>query len=98
VSDRGGLYGIAVAAELVGVGEQALRLYERKGLVAPARTAGGTRRYSDRDLEVLRRVVELLAEGVNLTGARRVLELEAANETLQVRIDELTRTRAAVTD
>jgi len=85
-----GVYGIAVAAELVGVGEQALRLYERKGLLEPSRTAGGTRRYSEDDLSVLRRVVELLDAGVNLVGARHVLELEAANRRLRSQLDELT--------
>ncbi len=84
-----GLYGIAVAAELVGLGEQTLRLYERQGLFTPTRTAGGTRRYSDNDLDILRRVMVLLQEGVNLAGARRVLELEAANHALRLRITEL---------
>ncbi|MCB1297760.1 MAG: MerR family transcriptional regulator [Microthrixaceae bacterium] len=83
------MYGIAVAAELVGVGEQALRLYERKGLVAPGRTAGGTRRYSENDLTVLRRVVELLDAGVNLVGARHVLALEATNRLLRAQLDEV---------
>lgn len=86
-----GVYGITVASELSGVGEQALRLYERKGLLTPERTAGGTRRYSDDDVTVLRRVVELLAEGVNLAGARRVLELEAINHKLLLRITKLSR-------
>jgi MerR family transcriptional regulator/heat shock protein HspR len=76
--DRG-VYSIAVAAKLAGLGEQTLRLYERKGLLTPARTSGGTRRYSDNDVVILRRVVELLADGLNLTGARRVLELELLN-------------------
>lgn len=84
-----GVYGITVAAELVGIGEQALRLYERKGLLTPARTAGGTRRYSDDDLAILRRVVELVEAGVNLVGARHVLELEAANRLLRSRLEEL---------
>lgn len=86
-----GVYGIAVAAELVGAGEQALRLYERKGLLTPSRTAGGTRRYSDDDLAVVRRVIELLDAGVNLVGARHVLELEAANRQLRAQLDETTR-------
>lgn len=86
-----GVYGITAAAELSGVGEQALRLYERKGLLTPGRTAGGTRRYSDDDVTMLRRIVALLAEGVNLAGARRVLELEAANHRLQMRITKLSR-------
>ena len=68
--DERGLYSIAVAAELSGLGEQTLRLYERKGLLTPARTSGGTRRYSHNDVLLVRRVVELLAEGLNLTGAR----------------------------
>jgi len=85
-----GVYGITVAAELVGLGEQTLRLYERKGLLEPSRTAGGTRRYSEDDLAVLRRVSELIDAGVNLAGARHVLELEAANERLRSQIDDLT--------
>jgi MerR family transcriptional regulator/heat shock protein HspR len=92
MADRA-VYGIAVAAELAGVGEQTLRLYERRGLLTPMRTAGGTRRYSDEDVAVLRRVVELLAEGLNLTGARRVLELEAANLQLRRRIAQITAKR-----
>jgi DNA-binding transcriptional MerR regulator len=83
------VYGITVAAELVGAGEQALLLYERKGLLAPSRTAGGTRRYSDDDLTIARRVVELLDAGVNLVGARHVLELEAANRLLRSQLDKL---------
>jgi DNA-binding transcriptional MerR regulator len=89
-----GVYSIAVAAELVGIGEQALRLYERKGLLTPERTAGGTRRYSEDDLSVLRRVIVLLEDGINLAGARRILELEAANELLTLRVAALTRSRA----
>ena len=84
-----GLYGINAAAELVGLGEQTLRLYERRGLFTPSRTPGGTRRYSENDLDVLRRVMALLDEGINLAGARRILELEAANHTLRLRITEL---------
>ncbi len=71
------VYVISVAAELAGVHPQTLRIYERKGLVDPARTAGGNRRYSDFDLERLRRIAELTDEGLNLAGVRRVLELEA---------------------
>jgi DNA-binding transcriptional MerR regulator len=91
--DRG-VYSIAVAAELAGLGEQTLRLYERKGLLTPDRTSGGTRRYSDNDVVVLRRVVELLAEGLNLTGARRVLELEILNGQLRAQITKLKATLA----
>ncbi|MEL4317485.1 MerR family transcriptional regulator [Leifsonia sp. YIM 134122] len=85
-----GVYGITVAAELAGLGEQTLRLYERRGLLTPDRTSGGTRRYSDSDIAVLLRVAELLAEGHNLVGARRVIELEAINSDLRIRIAELT--------
>ena len=84
------VYVISVAAELAGVHPQTLRIYERKGLVDPARTAGGNRRYSDRDLERLRRIAELTDEGLNLAGVRRVLELEAEIDMLQA---ELHRTR-----
>jgi MerR family transcriptional regulator/heat shock protein HspR len=92
--DRG-VYSIAVAAELAGLGEQTLRLYERKGLLTPARTSGGTRRYSDNDVVILRRVVELLADGLNLTGARRVLELELLNGQLRTQISKLKKTLAS---
>jgi DNA-binding transcriptional MerR regulator len=72
-----GVYGITVAAELAGMSVQALRLYERKGLLAPARTGGGVRRYSDADIARLRRIGTLIAEGINLIGIARVLGLEA---------------------
>ncbi len=83
------VYGITVAAEMAGVGEQNLRLYERRGLLTPARTAGGTRRYSEDDVTVLRRVVVLLAEGLNLAGVSRVLVLEASNRQLRAHLDRL---------
>ncbi|MDQ1356802.1 MAG: MerR family transcriptional regulator, heat shock protein HspR [Acidimicrobiaceae bacterium] len=70
------VYVISVAAELAGVHPQTLRIYERKGLVDPARTGGGSRRYSERDLERLRRIQELTNNGLNLEGVRRVMELE----------------------
>lgn len=70
-------YGITGASERSGVGEQTLRLYEQKGLISPRRTGGGTRRYSDDDLERVARVTALVGEGINLAGVRRVLELEA---------------------
>ncbi len=78
-----GVYGISVAAELVGTGVQSLRAYENRGLVAPDRTGGGTRRYSEQDLAVLRRIAELLRDGLNLAGIARVLELEADNARLR---------------
>src|SRR5882672_6445946 len=71
------VYIISVAAELAGVHPQTLRIYERKGLVDPARTGGGSRRYSDADITQLRRIQELTNEGLNLAGVKRVLELEA---------------------
>ena len=74
------VYVISVAAELAGVHPQTLRIYERKGLVDPARTEGGSRRYSDADISQLRRIQELTNEGLNLAGVKRVLELEAALE------------------
>ncbi len=70
------VYVISVAAELVGMHPQTLRIYERKGLLDPSRTSGGSRRFSERDLERLRRIQELTNAGLNLEGVRRVLELE----------------------
>ncbi|UKA60668.1 MerR family transcriptional regulator [Arthrobacter sp. FW306-2-2C-D06B] len=82
--DRGrGVYAISVAAELVGTGQQNLRLYERKGLLEPGRTLGGTRQYSEDDLVTLRRIGELLDLGLNLAGIRMVLVLEADNRRLE---------------
>ncbi len=77
-----GVYGITTASDLVGTGVQNLRLYERRGLIKPDRTAGGTRRYSDDDLSLLRRIGVLLDEGLNLAGIAMVLELEEANRRL----------------
>jgi MerR family transcriptional regulator/heat shock protein HspR len=71
------VYIISVAAELTGVHPQTLRVYERKGLVAPARTGGMSRRYSDADIERIQRIQELTSDGLNLAGVHRVLELEA---------------------
>jgi len=70
------VYVISVAAELAGVHPQTLRIYERKGLVDPARTGGGSRRYSERDIHRLRRIQDLTNAGLNLEGVRRVMELE----------------------
>lgn len=83
------VYIISVAAELTGVHPQTLRVYERKGLVAPARTGGMSRRYSEADLERVRRVQELTNDGLNLAGVARVLELEAEIERLRRVIAEL---------
>lgn len=87
-SDPGthGVYAISVAAELVGMGQQNLRVYERAGLLEPGRTEGGTRRYSDNDLAILRRIAELLALGLNLSGIRLALALEAENTALRLEL------------
>ena len=87
--DRG-LYGITVAAELVGSGPQNLRQYEARGLLTPQRTAGGTRRYSENDLDRLRDIAGLLDAGLNLAGIEMVLALRTANSELQAEIDRLT--------
>ena len=71
------VYVISVAAELSGMHPQTLRIYESRGLLDPARTAGGNRRYSDTDIRLLRRIADLTAEGLNLQGVKRILELEA---------------------
>jgi len=89
------VYVISVAAELAGVHPQTLRIYERKGLVDPARTSGGSRRYSDADIDQLRRIQELTNEGLNLYGVQRVLELEA--EVLRLR-SELADVRRKATE
>ena len=70
------VYVISVAAELAGMHPQTLRIYERRGLVNPARTQGGNRRYSDTDIDRLRRIADLAATGMNLEGIRRVMQLE----------------------
>jgi DNA-binding transcriptional MerR regulator len=78
-----GLYAISVAADLVGTGVQNLRAYERRGLVEPTRTPGGTRLYSELDVDRLRRITQLLAAGLNLSGIALVLDLEADNAQLR---------------
>ena len=85
------VYVISVAAELAGVHPQTLRIYERKGLLAPARTAGGSRRYSDADLALLERIAELTEEGLNLAGVQRVLELERTVAELEAQLDSARR-------
>jgi DNA-binding transcriptional MerR regulator len=77
------VYGISVAADLVGMAPQTLRLYEDRGLLDPSRTAGGTRRYSQDDLDRLRRIGELLGDGLNLAGVAAVLGLETDNARLR---------------
>ena len=89
-SDPGrAVYVISVAAELAGVHAQTLRIYERKGLVEPARIPGGSRRYSDIDIALLRRIQELTNEGLNLAGVKRVLDLEHRVAQLEAEMREL---------
>ena len=83
------VYVISVAAELAGVHPQTLRIYERKGLLDPARTVGGSRRYSDVDIEQLPRIQELTADGINLEGVKRVMELEGEVAALRSEIERL---------
>lgn len=77
------LYGIAVAANLVDLPEATLRLFESKGLLTPARSDGGTRRYSDADIERLRRAAQLRDDGVNIVGIARMLDLQDENAGLR---------------
>jgi MerR family transcriptional regulator/heat shock protein HspR len=81
------VYVISVAAELAGMHPQTLRIYERRGLVLPARTQGGNRRYSDDDIEILRRIAELADQGLNLEGIKRVMALEAENAHLRSELE-----------
>src|SRR5215210_2559578 len=86
--DQRGVFGISVVADLVGTGVQNLRAYERRGLVEPERTAGGTRLYSEADVSRLRRVAELLARGLNLAGVAMVLDLEDDNARLRAELGQ----------
>ena len=83
------VYIISVAAELAGVHPQTLRIYEQKGLVRPHRTSGNTRRYSEADIDRLRRVQRLTQGGVNLAGAKRIMALEEELHRLRARIAQL---------
>ena len=85
------VYIISVAAELAGVHPQTLRIYERRGLINPYRTPGGTRRYSEEDLEQLGMIQELTAEGINLEGVKRIMEMREENERLQRQVTRLRR-------
>jgi MerR family transcriptional regulator, heat shock protein HspR len=90
--DDRGRYMISVAAELVGMHPQTLRIYEQKGLIQPKRTAGNTRLYSDLDLERLRLIQRLTSElGLNLAGVEHVLRLEDQLKRMQARFDRLER-------
>ncbi len=85
------VYIISVAAELTGVHPQTLRIYERKGLISPYRTPGGTRRYSTHDLERLAMIQELTGQGMNLEGVRRVIQLQSEVARLQRQVRRLRR-------
>jgi MerR family transcriptional regulator/heat shock protein HspR len=103
IEDDTPVFVISVAAELSGMHPQTLRQYDRLGLVTPGRSGGGGRRYSSRDVALLREVQRLSQEdGVNLAGIKRVIELENQVEALQSRLaeldDELAATRAALAD
>jgi MerR family transcriptional regulator/heat shock protein HspR len=87
-SERG-VYIISVAAELVGVHPQTLRIYERKGLLQPSRTAGNTRRYSERDIYRLQTIQRLTQEGVNLAGVKMIVEMENQLDLLHRRMEQM---------
>jgi len=102
-TDERGVYIISVAAELAGVHPQTLRIYERKGLLQPSRTAGNTRRYSERDIARLQAIQRLTQDhGINLAGVKMVVEMEAELDRLRRRMEsmaqELERTRRAVAE
>jgi MerR family transcriptional regulator/heat shock protein HspR len=97
-SPEAAVYVISVAAELSGLHPQTLRSYERMGLILPGRTGGGGRRYSHRDVELLREIASLTAGGVGIEGVRRILELENQVAALQARNDELAAELAATRD
>ncbi len=92
------VYVISVAAELAGVHPQTLRIYERKGLVDPARTGGGSRRYSDADIALLERISDLTDEGLNLAGVKRVLNLEARVAQLETALQQVQTDATAAVD
>tara|TARA_B100000686_G_C16728399_1_gene939142 strand:- start:429 stop:821 length:393 start_codon:yes stop_codon:yes gene_type:complete len=93
------VYVISVAAELSGMHPQTLRIYESRGLLDPARTEGGNRRYSDTDIALLRRIAELTSDGLNLAGVKKVLELESEIARLSIEIEKIqAETGAAVAE
>jgi MerR family transcriptional regulator/heat shock protein HspR len=95
-SPEAAVYVISVAAELSGLHPQTLRTYERMGLITPGRTGGGGRRYSHRDVELLREISELTSAGIGIEGVRRILELEHRAAALAQRNEELQAELAAV--
>lgn len=84
-----GLFSISVAAELAGLHPQTLRIYEKEGLIGPARSAGGTRRYSRDDIDRLAEICALTADGLNLAGIRRVLQMQEETRRLQAEVARL---------
>jgi len=96
------MYLIGIAADLAGMHPQTLRVYERRGLITPVRTAGRTRMYTDADVALLRRIQELSEAGLNLAGIERVLDLEARCERAERRVralqEELARERESRRD
>lgn len=90
-SDERAVYVISVVAEIAGIHPQTLRAYERKGLVEPQRTAGNSRRYSERDVDLLRRIQELTQEGINLAGVRTILDLERQVDELKHKLTRANR-------
>jgi len=94
VDENSPLFAIAIAAELSGMHPQTLRQYDRLGMVSPRRTAGQSRRYTMRDVVQLREIARLSAEGLNLAGIRRILELESQVNALTARVHELEATLA----
>ncbi len=90
MTDERAVYVISVAAELAGVHPQTLRIYERKGLLQPKRTSGNTRRYSERDIELLQQIQDYTQQrGINLAGVKLIMEMQAELEALQRKMDEL---------
>lgn len=83
------VYVISVAASLSGMHPQTLRVYERRGLIEPFRTPGGTRRYSNADLERLSLIQDLTEQGINIEGVKRIMHLEAENEALRLQVKRL---------
>ena len=96
MTDDRAVYVISVAAELAGVHPQTLRIYERKGLVSPKRTAGNSRRYSPRDIERLREIHDLTQQrGINLAGVKLIMQMQVEVHALRARLDELQRELAS---
>ena len=93
-----GLFSISVAAELTGLHPQTRRIYEQEGLLCPARSTGGTRRYSTDDIDRLHEIMALTSDGLNLAGVRRVLELQEQTRILQAEIGRLSALTPAEAD